>query len=100
MSKGPGAVQQAIRTLFASNESDSHSTSEICRHVYGVKKVDKKHRVAVLRALKALAKGPMPSIWRSVQHWGREDDVWFDHRFRPLKGPHRSPGSERRPRGR
>jgi len=57
MSRGPGHVERTIEALFTENPTATFSTSELIAAVYGrVKWVEKKHRVAVLRAATKVAK--------------------------------------------
>jgi len=61
MSRGHGKIQQAIILLIESDEDGAWSTSEICSHVFrGLNRVEKKHRVAVSRALRTMA---LPETW-------------------------------------
>jgi hypothetical protein len=69
----------------------------LCRRVYGVKEVQKKHRVAVLRALKRLARRSLPKLWRWAAK-GERDDAWFDHRAHPSRAADKGPASDKRPR--
>jgi hypothetical protein len=70
MSRGLGHVQ---RTILAMIEADPHgawTVEEICRRAYPGAKVEKRHRVAVLRAFKR--SGILPGAW-TVKHlwpWG------------------------------
>ena len=61
MSRGPGPVQQAILALVESNQDGAWPLGEVCRHVYGVTLVKKKHRVAVARAFRTMA---LPESWQ------------------------------------
>jgi hypothetical protein len=62
MSKGPGRAQRAILALIAGNPDGAWTTDELCREVYaGINRVEKKHRVAVLRALRTMT---LPGMWR------------------------------------
>ena len=80
MSRGPGRVEESLRALFRDQPDGIFTTAELCRDVYGRRRIDKKHRVAVLRALKSLARRSMPTLWRTVRRYERSDDLWFDHR--------------------
>lgn len=80
MSRGPGRVQKILMGLFTDDPSALLDTSELCKAVYGVAKVDKRHRVAVLRALKRLAETRMPHLARRVLEFEKASDVWFDAR--------------------
>lgn len=55
MSKGLGRVQRKIAEILARDLDDAVRTDDICREIYG-EDIQKKHRVAVIRAGKALAK--------------------------------------------
>ena len=57
MSRGPGKVERAIEALFAKEPDNAFTTNELSARVYsGVDSIEKKHRVAVVRAAKAIAK--------------------------------------------
>ena len=63
MSRGSGRTQRAIHALIASDEHGAWLVSDICKHVYpelGV--VEKKHQVAVNRALSCMA---LPKPWEA-----------------------------------
>ena len=98
MGKGFGNVQRAILRLFRERPIEPLSTSEICKYVYEVKRIDKKHRVAVLRALKGLAKTELPNLYRAVMTHERVDDVWYNFKKVPLKGRGRAHAFSPRPR--
>lgn len=97
MSKGAGVVEQKLRAIFARDPRDTFTTTELCEAAYPGKKVQKKHRVSVLRAIKRLASRSMPWIWRRVRRFAR-DDEWFDARFyHPGNARDRAPATKRRP---
>jgi hypothetical protein len=96
MSRGPGAVEGRLREIFGNNPTGVFSTGALCRRVYRVQTVQKKHRVAVLRALKRLALRSMPTLWRRAQKHDRED-VWFDHRAFPSRAKDGAPAVDNRP---
>ena len=51
MSRGPGKIERAIEAVFAVEPDDAFATVDLCDRVYpGVNRVEKKHRVAVIRA--------------------------------------------------
>jgi hypothetical protein len=57
MSRGPGRIERAIEELFAGSPGTAFSTDEIVAVVYrGVNRIEKKHRVATLRAAHRVAK--------------------------------------------
>ena len=64
MSRGPGHVERKLGDVFARAPQSVFTTDVLCRRVYRVKEVEKRHRVAVLRALKRLAARSMPTLWR------------------------------------
>jgi hypothetical protein len=99
MSKGPGSVESKLRDIFAKDRHGVFTTETLCRRVYGVKEIQKKHRVAVLRALKRLAIRSMPTLWRRVQKHER-DDAWYDYRSFPSRAHDRAAAKEPRPRKR
>jgi hypothetical protein len=80
VSRGPGRIEKSLRSLFRDQPDGIFTTAELCRDVYGRRGIEKKHRVAVLRALKSLARRSMPTLWRTVRRYERSDDLWFDHR--------------------
>jgi hypothetical protein len=82
MSKGPGRVQRCLAEILQHDPKGLFLTQELCSHVYGTAAVKKWHRVAVLRALKAIAKRSMPSLRGRVLKYER-DDEWFDSRRFP-----------------
>lgn len=56
MSKGPGHVQRVVVAAFADKSDDAFTTKELVALAYpGANRPEKKHRVAVLRAAKAVA---------------------------------------------
>jgi hypothetical protein len=76
MSKGPGKIQNQLITFFQKNSDRYFSTEELCRRVFRVREVEKKHRVSVLRALRRISKLETLNIYRAV--WTHSnDDFWF-----------------------
>jgi hypothetical protein len=101
MSRGFGRIERALLKLFQRQPDLVMSTSELCREVYGVQQIEKKHRVAVLRALKRLGKTRLPTLTRWVLAYERSDDVWFDRRHWPRSVPDCAGAADPRPvRGR
>jgi hypothetical protein len=88
-----------LRHIFAKDPRGIFTTEELCAAIYGIGKPRKKHRVAVLRAVKNLAARSIPTLWRKVSRHDR-DDVWYDYRFHPGRAPDRAPAREGRPRKR
>jgi hypothetical protein len=99
MSRGPGIVQKQLIEIFTKSKRPGFSTKQLCRKVFRIKQVRKKHRVSVLRALKGMSKKTTLNVWRAVLK-GRRDDFWFN-RDRTPKGrkPHPKSASalDRRP---
>lgn len=53
MSKGPGRIERAIEESLVGNPDQAPTTEELCEVAYpGLNQVEKKHRVAVIRAAK------------------------------------------------
>jgi hypothetical protein len=61
MSRGPGRIQQEIAALIAANPDGAWTTADLCRHIYEVKTIEKKHSVAVARALRSME---LPPPWK------------------------------------
>jgi hypothetical protein len=97
MSRGPGTVERRLRDIFADDAKGVFSTAMLCQRVYPVRKVQKKHRVAVLRALKRLTRRSMPTLWRRVLRHDR-DDEWYDSRAFPGRAANRASAIAPRPR--
>ncbi len=96
MSKGPGKIERRLLEIFE-RKPIPHSTSSLCREVYEIETVEKRHRVAVLRSLKSLARKSAPWLWRDVAVFERTDDWWFDARIFGDQGQRRAPAIFRRP---
>jgi hypothetical protein len=56
VSKGPGRVERAIADVFEAEPDNAFTVEDLCDRVYPGEPVEKKHRVAVLRAAKNIAK--------------------------------------------
>lgn len=85
MSKGPGRIERKLTEIFKKKPKGSFSTLELCRKVYRIKHIEKKHRVSVLRALKRMSARSMPDLWRRAIK-GNQDDTWF-HYYRAWPYP-------------
>jgi hypothetical protein len=65
MSRGLGRIERAIEALFTAEPSRTFSTDELVEVVYrGVNRIEKKHRVAVLRAADKVAKRSHWEKWK------------------------------------
>ena len=60
MSQGPGHVQRTILAMIEAEPHGAWTVEEICRRIYPTEAVEKKHRVAVLRALTRVL---LPGTW-------------------------------------
>ena len=57
MSRGAGRIERAIAAILDAEADNAFTTEDLCERVYsGVNRVEKKHRVAVLRATNKLVK--------------------------------------------
>ena len=57
MSRGAGRIERAIAAILDGEADNAFTTEDLCERVYsGVNRVEKKHRVAVLRAANKLVK--------------------------------------------
>ena len=50
MSKGPGRIERAIEAIFAAEPDNAFTTDDLCDRAYPGERIERKHRVAVLRA--------------------------------------------------
>src|SRR5205807_9024028 len=79
MSKGPGRIQRTIDAIFKDNPDSAFTVEELCSGVYGYGKREKRHRVAVIRAAKAVAKNlPDIVVWNA--EWRGGTLIFFNHR--------------------
>ena len=79
MSKGPGRIQRTIDAIFKDNPDSAFTVEELCCRVYGDGKREKRHRVAVIRAAKAVIKNlPDIVIWNA--EWRGGTLIFFNHR--------------------
>jgi len=82
-----------LKEVMSRQPMSTFSTSELCRAVYLRQVVQKKHRVAVLRALRTLVKREKLEIWSFALQHEKTDLEWFGSSY-PYK-----PKSARRLRG-
>jgi hypothetical protein len=80
MSRGLGAVAAKLLTILMEEPADFHRTSELCKRVYQITTVEKKHRVAVVRAMQTLVERGDISISRVKLKKEKSDDEWFNGR--------------------
>jgi hypothetical protein len=60
MSRGLGDVQRGILSIIEANSDGAWTVEELCQKIYQTKRVEKKHRVAVIRALIRMK---LPGTW-------------------------------------
>jgi len=77
MSRGPGRVQKIIADLIASNPHGAWSVTELCKHIYPDACMEKKHRVAVTRALRKMV---LPSTWGVLALWRQGNEYCLYNR--------------------
>jgi hypothetical protein len=71
MSRGPGRVERAIRELFDAHPDEAFVTDELAEHCYpNAGPIERKHRVAVLRAGRNVVKADpdWAALW--IEHQG------------------------------
>jgi hypothetical protein len=78
MSSGLGRVAAELLSIFLKESADFHPTTELCKRIYRVTDVEKKHRVAVLRAMQTLVDRGEISISRVRLENEKSDDEWFN----------------------
>jgi hypothetical protein len=61
MSRGPGRIQRVIADLLTAQPHGVWTVTQLCQLAYPKQRVEKKHRVAMLRAIHAMELGP---AWR------------------------------------
>ena len=67
MGSGPGRIERAIEAALAAEPDNAFNTEDLCDRAYpGVNRVNKKHRVAVLRALKRVLARRGPTLKHGV----------------------------------
>jgi hypothetical protein len=72
MRKGLGHVGRTIEAAFAAEPDNAFTVDDLCDRVYDVVSIEKKHRVAVVRATKALAKQRTNLTWWRSEILGRK----------------------------
>jgi hypothetical protein len=69
MSRGPGHIERTIRFLFENDPDAVFTIDELCWEVYANTRIEKKHTVAVLRAVRSLIRKGAP--WEILTLWTR-----------------------------
>jgi hypothetical protein len=71
MSKGPGRVSRAIEAAIEGEPDNAFTIEDLCDRIYrGINQVEKKHRVSVLRAAKAIVARRPELDWMSSESLG------------------------------
>jgi hypothetical protein len=78
VSRGLGHVTGKLRRIFREGPPRLFSTTDLCRAVYGISPIEKKHRVAVLRALRILVARREVPIRRFIPKYEKADAEWFN----------------------
>jgi hypothetical protein len=77
MSKGPGRIERAIAAILDAEPDNAFTTEDLCKRIYKVEEVEKRHRVAVLRAAaNVMKRRDVMRIWKSDTLG--ETKVYFD----------------------
>jgi hypothetical protein len=75
MSRGPGRIERAIEAAFTTEPNRAFTVEELARAAYpGVNRVEKKHRVALLRAAHNVAER---LLWRTMRGGENGDGLTF-----------------------
>jgi hypothetical protein len=102
MSRGLGHVAAVVLAAFRQRPRGIWKTSELCRLVYEVDQIEKKHRVSVLRALRILVARGEVKIRRFQPIGERAEHEWFNEdwhgrpKYSSALDHHRSPSAKRR----
>jgi hypothetical protein len=65
MSRGPGRIERTIRALMVANPDLAFTTDWLCCQLFATSRVEKKHRISVLRAIhRIIAVDPDWSLMR------------------------------------
>lgn len=70
MSRGPGRIQRGIESAIDADPDNAFTTEDLCELVYPGVEAEKKHRVAVLRAMREVAERRGLALWRSERVGG------------------------------
>jgi hypothetical protein len=102
MGRGLGSVQRAVIAVFTEDPHAVRSTAELCWQVYGCPPA-KRHRVAVLRALRSLSghairHGPRFVCFTPGRVCERGDDLWYNHEIQRPSYGYPLPRAPTRPR--
>jgi hypothetical protein len=71
MGKGLGHVGRAIEAVLNAEPDNAFTVEDLCDRVYpGVNRIEKKHRVSIIRATKTVAKSRANLKWMRSTHLG------------------------------
>jgi hypothetical protein len=78
MSRGSGRIEQAIIAAFTAEPDNAFTVAELCDRIYPeAGYVDKKHRVAIIRAAKSLSRRWPDLGWRKSETLGGQT-IYFN----------------------
>ena len=78
MSRGSGRIEQAIIAAFTAAPDNAFTVAELCDRIYPeAGYVDKKHRVAIIRAAKSLSRRWPDLGWRKSETLGGQT-IYFN----------------------
>jgi hypothetical protein len=78
MSRGSGRIEQAIIAAFTAEPDNAFTVAELCVRIYpNAGYVDKKHRVAIIRAAKSLSRRWPDLGWRKSETLGGQT-IYFN----------------------
>lgn len=81
MSRGPGSLERAILDALSAQDGNALSVEDLCERCFpGLNRVEKKHRVSVIRSMGTVAKrNPRLMILRSRVRGGALIICWRDN---------------------
>jgi hypothetical protein len=77
MSRGPGRLQRGITALMMKHPDGTFSLAQLCRHLYCGEAIEKKHRVAILRAMHNLRTRDW-DIWQREAHGPHSELILYN----------------------
>jgi hypothetical protein len=69
MSAGPGHIMRTIMGAISANARHAFTVEDLCERVFPAVAVEKKHRVAIIRALKRLEQVHPEELILAFAHW-------------------------------
>jgi hypothetical protein len=78
MSRGSGRIEQAIIAAFTTEPDNAFTVAELCERIYpGIDYIEKKHRVAIIRAAQSLGRRWPDLGWNKSETLGGQK-VYFN----------------------